>query len=320
MAAARVRRAKRPPILPSRQYFLDAIIGTSSTIAQAATASHAALDRDSTRAAPRTAPPREPSRAPNGRRAVTVHQASDGNPITAMCATKFRLPNVPPGARLALKYSVSRPYACASESAAAHTAAIAAATRIGRYEPRSATDRAPQKTTAPEMLMATERCAAQWFVAKIAEATLQSRNKAIRPSTKSKTSDRRRAMSINAMMSAAMCSTSSFGTKYRSSSNTLYGRAATTARIIPACMTSLITRSVTREICFAQGYMKKVPLGSSGAFFNMFSISSGADDRASGVVAGLGRLRPADPSTAPEQRAEHTSRYSARAVDGSAGR
>src|ERR1700716_313964 len=131
MAAASARRAKRPPIWLSRQYFIEAIIGMTSNTTQAATASHAALERDRTSAAPRIAPPREPRTAPKGRRAVTVHHTSDGNPITAMWATKFRLPNVPPGARLALKYSVSSPYACASDSAAATTAAVAAATRIG---------------------------------------------------------------------------------------------------------------------------------------------------------------------------------------------
>src|SRR5688572_3648634 len=98
----------------------------------AATASHAARDRDSTSAAPSTAAPSDPRNAPKGRRAVTPHHTSDGSPITAMWATKFLLPNVPPGERLRLKYSVSSPYACAKENTAAQTAAIAAASRIGR--------------------------------------------------------------------------------------------------------------------------------------------------------------------------------------------
>src|SRR2546423_3621362 len=132
IAAARLRRAKRPPTCPPRQYFRDAIIGTSSTTSLAATASRAARERDSPRAPPRMAAPSDPSSAPDGLRAVTVHQTRAGRPITAMWATKFRLPKVPPGARLALKYSLSRPYACTNEKAAAHTAAIAAATRIGR--------------------------------------------------------------------------------------------------------------------------------------------------------------------------------------------
>src|SRR6266513_2747106 len=111
IAAASDSRAKRPPMFTPRQYLLDAIIGTSNKTTDAATASHAARERDKTSAAAITAAPREPSSAPNGRRAVTVHQTSEGNPITVMCATKFLLPNVPPGARFALKYSLSMPYA-----------------------------------------------------------------------------------------------------------------------------------------------------------------------------------------------------------------
>src|SRR5436853_2009391 len=84
IAAARLSRAKRPPTCPPRQYFRDAIIGTSSITTLAATASHAARDRDSTSAAARTAPPSEPTSAPNGLRAVTVHQTRAGNPMTAM--------------------------------------------------------------------------------------------------------------------------------------------------------------------------------------------------------------------------------------------
>src|SRR5712671_1681856 len=133
----------------------------SRTITDAATASQAALERDNTSAAASTAAPREPSKAPKGRRAVTVDQTSAGSPMTAMCATKFLLPKVPPGARFALKYSVSRPYACASAKPAAQTAAIAAATRIERYDPLSAKDLAPQKITTPETVMPSERCASQ---------------------------------------------------------------------------------------------------------------------------------------------------------------
>src|SRR3954468_8834974 len=138
---------KRPPTTPPAQYLRDASIGTNKITTQAMTASQAALDRERTRAAERSAAPMEPSRAPFARRAGTVHQTREGRPMTAMCATKFRLPNVPPGARLVLKYSVSRPYACASDSSAARTAAVAAATNTGRYcPPRSPSDRAPQNT------------------------------------------------------------------------------------------------------------------------------------------------------------------------------
>src|ERR1700694_602460 len=132
IAAARPARAKRPPIFAPLQYFLEASIGTNRTTTHAATASHAARDRDRTSAAATTPAPSDPSNAPNGLRAVTVHQTSDGSPITAMCATKLRLPKVPPGALLVLKYSVSNPYACARQNNAAQPVAIAAAIRIGR--------------------------------------------------------------------------------------------------------------------------------------------------------------------------------------------
>ena len=51
---------------------VDAIIGTSSSNADARTASHAALERDNTSAAPTSAPPMEPSRAPKGRATPTM--------------------------------------------------------------------------------------------------------------------------------------------------------------------------------------------------------------------------------------------------------
>src|SRR3954463_3038659 len=109
ITAASESRANRPPTRPPRQYLRDAIIGTSRTTIDAATASHAARERDNTRAAPTRAVPNDPRNAPTGFLAVVVDQTSDGSPITAMCATKLRLPNVPPGARFVLKYSVSSP-------------------------------------------------------------------------------------------------------------------------------------------------------------------------------------------------------------------
>src|SRR5437763_15423630 len=63
IAAARVSRAKRPPTCPPRQYFRDAIIGTSRTTTLAATASQAARERDRTSAAATSAPPSEPTRS-----------------------------------------------------------------------------------------------------------------------------------------------------------------------------------------------------------------------------------------------------------------
>src|SRR4051794_20321447 len=103
ITAASDSRANRPPMSPPRQYFREAIIGTSSITTDAASASQAARDLDNTSAAPTTAAPRQPRSAENGRRAVTVAQTRVGSPMTQICATKFRLPKVPPGARLVLK-------------------------------------------------------------------------------------------------------------------------------------------------------------------------------------------------------------------------
>ena len=59
---------------------------------------------------------------------------------------------------------------------------------------------------APEMLTATERCAIQWFVAKMEEPTLHRRKNAISPSTMSKVRECRLASSINATTAPAMVS------------------------------------------------------------------------------------------------------------------
>ena len=81
---------------------------------------------------------------------------------------KFRLPNVPPGARLRLKYSLVTPYACASETAAPSTAAAAHAATIVPPRPPSAATREAQNTAAHERVIARARSASQWFVAKSA--------------------------------------------------------------------------------------------------------------------------------------------------------
>src|SRR3954462_13085121 len=159
--AASDSRANRPPTSPPRPYLRDAIIGTRRTTIDAATASHAARDRDNTRAAPTSAAPTDPRNAPTGLLAVVVAQTSEGSPITAMCATKLRLPNVPPGARLVLKYSVSSPYACARQNSAAQTVATATATSTERYAPLRAISRDPQNTITLDTPIASEPCATQ---------------------------------------------------------------------------------------------------------------------------------------------------------------
>src|SRR6266513_2071028 len=109
MKAPSTTRAQRPPTCPPAQYFLETRTGPASTIRETATASHAPLDLDNTSAAATSPTLIAPRSAPMERRAVTVHQTIAGRPIAATCATKLRLPKVPPGARLALKYSVSTP-------------------------------------------------------------------------------------------------------------------------------------------------------------------------------------------------------------------
>jgi hypothetical protein len=72
-------------------------------------ASHAARERDSTRAAATNIMPSVPSVAPHARRASREQRRMIGVPMADRCAMKFRLPNVPPGARLRLMYSGSMP-------------------------------------------------------------------------------------------------------------------------------------------------------------------------------------------------------------------
>jgi hypothetical protein len=103
MNIASSNRANRPAMILRSQYFREMKSGMTSTAPVAATASHAARDRDNTSVAATAAAPSDPSSSPNGRLDVTVDQTITGRPIAAMCATKFLFPNVPPGARFTLK-------------------------------------------------------------------------------------------------------------------------------------------------------------------------------------------------------------------------
>ena len=66
-------------------------------------ASIAARLRESTSAAASIATPTLAAKMPMARRACTRSRRSTGAPMAARCATKFRLPKVPPGERLRLK-------------------------------------------------------------------------------------------------------------------------------------------------------------------------------------------------------------------------
>jgi hypothetical protein len=65
--------------------------------------------RDSTSAAARMTEPIAPIRKPRRVRADNAASTTAGVPIAARCAMKLRFPNVPPGARFRLKYSVVAP-------------------------------------------------------------------------------------------------------------------------------------------------------------------------------------------------------------------
>src|SRR5690242_19624480 len=75
-------------------------------------ATHAARDRDSTSAAAAMATPAAPSPSRVRERASSVTKRSSGRPMATRWAMKFRLPKVPPGARVRLARLVfTSPYA-----------------------------------------------------------------------------------------------------------------------------------------------------------------------------------------------------------------
>ena len=83
-------------------------IATISTSITAANASHAARDRVSTSAATTSAIAIAHRKYVPRRAARKVQRSSSGNPNAATCATKLRLPSVPPGARFTEKKSISQ--------------------------------------------------------------------------------------------------------------------------------------------------------------------------------------------------------------------
>ena len=70
--------------------------------AQSAVATHAARDRDRTSAAATMAVATAPGTTAQPRRARNVATTIVGIPMAARCATKFRLPSVPPGDRFTI--------------------------------------------------------------------------------------------------------------------------------------------------------------------------------------------------------------------------
>ena len=100
---------------------------------------------------------------------------TSGRPNAAACATKLRLPRVPPGARFGEKIADSSPYACSSDVTAART--TASATVFTNALSRSATGRprAVQYKTSADPLNATALAASHGFVAKLADKTPRTR-------------------------------------------------------------------------------------------------------------------------------------------------
>ena len=134
---------------------------------------------------------------------------------------KFRLPNVPPGARFWLKESVSTPYTWSSAVTAPRTAPRARTTSSGRASPSRARRRQLQKITRLDAVMATLRKARYQLVENSAERAERAKYAA---STSSAPESRSRSTPRSARSpatSAVACRTSSLGTKKRSSSKVL---------------------------------------------------------------------------------------------------
>ncbi len=126
-------------------------------------------------------------------------------------AMKFRLPKVPPGARVKLARSVvTSPYAWISPvTAPTTTVAASAASRRGPW-PARATVRAAQKSPAPASETPRACAASQPLAASSAEASESARNPAISGSTMNTVSLRAEPIQSRTAASAAASSTDSF--------------------------------------------------------------------------------------------------------------
>ena len=120
--------------------------------------------------------------------------------------------------RVLAKTIVSRPYACSSDVTDAMITAMARPLTSGR----SSSVRAAQKRMTLDALMASARKPSHLFVARTADSALRIKN-----AISSRSGRIRRSVSSPAI-AAVTCSTSSFGTRKRSRSNTVHGAAATT--------------------------------------------------------------------------------------------
>ena len=140
-----------------------------------ANAIHAARDRLRTSEAVTIATPIDAAKYVAVRCARSAARKQIGNPNAAMCATKLRLPSVPPGTRDAAKSSRRSPYACSSDVIAAITTARARPLSNGRSSPASRNRRAVQNSTMPDALTARARIASQRFVANAVDTALRSR-------------------------------------------------------------------------------------------------------------------------------------------------
>ena len=107
--AAPKAAAIRPRILASRQSPLTRIPSMRKMVSPAATASHAARERERRSAAAEMAMPSGPRMGAARERDSMVRNASSGRPIAVRWAMKFRFPNDPPGARRGEANGSSRP-------------------------------------------------------------------------------------------------------------------------------------------------------------------------------------------------------------------
>ena len=136
---------------------------------------------------------------------------STGRPIAAMCAMKFRLPKVPPGARAVLASSlVTRPYAWMSPVDDPMTTDTASAVSSRCPWPARVTDRADQKSAAPASDTPHARKASHGLSAKRAEIRDSARNPLMSASAMKTVSPRAAARQESTAASAAASSTSSF--------------------------------------------------------------------------------------------------------------
>ena len=163
---------------------------------------------------------------PNARaiRARSVVTSRAGKTITQRCAMKLRLPNVPPGARFRLnEIDAQRRTSAAAPCAAPITPASASAATSRARRPARASARAHQKHVAPRERQ-RDGAAGQPPVRREQRrehAEHEERGEQLVDAAESRALRARLRQRARRAAATSRCSTSSFGTKKRSSSNCL---------------------------------------------------------------------------------------------------